>query len=80
MRRAIVSMVLLLGVLVLTPLPAAGAAPYCGIVWGSLDKAARVSRKRRSARSGPVGTPATTGSWSTSRVTWAATPPGTSPR
>jgi len=39
-RRAIVSIVLLLGVLVLTPLPAAGAAPYCGIVWGSLDKAA----------------------------------------
>ena len=40
MRRAAVSIVLLLGVLVLTPVPAASAAPYCGIVWGSLEKAA----------------------------------------
>lgn len=40
MRRAFLSIVLLLGVLVLAPVPAASAAPYCGIVWGSLAKSA----------------------------------------
>ena len=38
MRRAFLSIVLLLGALVVAPVPAASAAPYCGIYWGSLEK------------------------------------------
>ena len=40
MRRAFVSIVLLLGAFLLVPASAATAAPYCGLVWGSLEKSA----------------------------------------
>ena len=40
MRRAFVSIVLLLGAFLLVPASGATAAPYCGLVWGSLEKSA----------------------------------------
>lgn len=38
MRRAFLSIVLLLGALLIASAPPATAAPYCGIRWGSLEK------------------------------------------
>jgi hypothetical protein len=40
MRRAFWSIVLLLAAFLLVPASAASAAPYCGLVWGSLQKSA----------------------------------------
>ena len=40
MRRAFVSIVLLLGAFLLVPASGATAAPYCGLGWGSLEKSA----------------------------------------
>ncbi|GEK20160.1 AMIN-like domain-containing (lipo)protein [Cellulomonas xylanilytica] len=40
MRRAFFSVVLLVGAFLIAPASPAAAAPYCGIVWGSLAKAA----------------------------------------
>lgn len=40
MRRAFLSVVLLLAAFVVVPVAPASAAPYCGITWGSLDKTA----------------------------------------
>src|SRR4051812_31850013 len=40
MRRAFWSIVLLVGAFLLVPASGASAAPYCGLVWGSLAKSA----------------------------------------
>ena len=40
MRRAFVSVVLLLSAFLIAPASPASAAPYCGLVWGSLDETA----------------------------------------
>jgi hypothetical protein len=40
MRRAFLSVVLLVGAFLLVPASPATAAPYCGLVWGSLTKSA----------------------------------------
>ncbi|WP_456844901.1 AMIN-like domain-containing (lipo)protein [Cellulomonas sp. P5_C6] len=40
MRRAFWSIVLLVGAFLLVPASSATAAPYCGLVWGSLEKSA----------------------------------------
>ncbi|WP_028048732.1 hypothetical protein [Cellulomonas sp. URHD0024] len=40
MRRAFLSVVLLLAAFVVLPVSPASAAPYCGITWGSLQKSA----------------------------------------
>ena len=40
MRRAFWSIVLLVGAFLLVPASGAAAAPYCGLVWGSLEKSA----------------------------------------
>ena len=40
MRRAFLSVLLLVSVFLLVPASPATAAPYCGLVWGSLEKTA----------------------------------------
>ena len=40
MRRAFWSVVLLVGAFLIVPASPATAAPYCGLVWGSLEKSA----------------------------------------
>jgi len=40
MRRAFLSVVLLVGAILFVPVSPAAAAPYCGLVWGSLEKSA----------------------------------------
>ena len=40
MRRAFLSVVLLVSAFLIVPVSPAAAAPYCGIVWGSLEKTA----------------------------------------
>jgi hypothetical protein len=40
MRRAILSILMLLGAMLVVPASPATAAPYCGLVWGSLPESA----------------------------------------